>query len=74
MGIPGVIFSSSGVFSPWSISPTHTHRYILGASRFTVGLCHVSPCLPRFMLCLDVNEVNPGPDREVRHTRLRKVD
>ena len=56
--------------TPWfGISPTHTHRRIFVASRFTVGLCDISPCLPRYMLCLDVNEVNPRPDREVGHTR-----
>ena len=46
------------------------HIWCLAIHRFTVGLCHVSPCLPRLMLCLDVNEVNPGPsDREVGHRK-----
>jgi len=44
------------------LGSSHTHRCIFGASRFTVGVSLI-------MVYLDVNEVNPGPDREAGHTR-----
>ena len=52
VGMSGAIFSPSGVFPPWFISPTRTHRCIFGASRFTGSQLVCVMCLPvSLVLC-----------------------
>jgi len=67
------MFFPSRTFYHWFISSTYAHRFISVVSRFVVGLRYVSPS-PSSCPILDVNELNPGPDRttldqEVGHTK-----